>query len=79
MPDGDDALLAGVAHHADQRAPLGPVRLDERAHEPVAGEGEAMEAEEPAADGEVGEEVDERGDIVLGRGRAGGAWCRHGG
>ena len=27
-----------------------------------------MEAEEPAADGKVREEVDERGDIVVGRG-----------
>ena len=79
VADGDDALPAVVPHHPDQRALVGPVRLDERAHEPVAGEGEPVEAEEAAADGEVGEEVDERGDIVLGRGRAGGASCRHGG
>ena len=39
--------------------------VDERAYEAFAGEGEAVEAEEAAADGEVGEEGDERRDVVL--------------
>ena len=65
VADRDDALLAGVAHDADQRALLGPVGIDERAHEAVAREGEPVEAEEAAADGEVAEERDERADVVV--------------
>ena len=68
VADRDDPLLAGVPHHADQGALLGPVRLDERAHEPLACEGEAVEAEKAAPEREVGEEVDERGDVAVGRG-----------
>ena len=56
IPDADDALVRRIAHDPDQRAALGPVRLDEAPHEPVACDGEAVEAEEAAADGEVGEE-----------------------
>ena len=65
---GDDALAAFVPHHPDQGALFRPVRLDERAHEALAGKGEPVEAEEPATDGKIGEEVDERGDIVVRRG-----------
>ena len=65
VADGDDALVARLAHDADQRALLGPVGRDEGAHEPVAGQGEAVEAEEAAPHGEFGEERDEGGDVVL--------------
>ena len=58
---------------------LGPVGLDEGAREPVACEGEAVEAEEAAADGERGEERDERRDVALdGRAQAQRA-CRRAG
>ena len=65
VADGDDPLVARLAHDADQRALLGPVGRDEGAHEAVAGEGEAVEAEEAAPHGECGEERDERRDVVL--------------
>ena len=68
VPDADDALLGAIAHDPDQRAALGPVGLDEAPHEAVACDGEAVEAEEAAADGEVGEERHHPGHVRFGRG-----------
>ena len=57
VPDADDALARRVAHDADQRAASRPSRARRSSRdEPVAGDGEAVEAEEAATDGEVGEE-----------------------
>ena len=67
VPHRDDPLFVDVAHDADQRALVGPVRLHERAHEAVAGEGEAVEAQESAPERQVAEEVDEGRDVVVGR------------
>ena len=67
VPDADDPLGGGVAHDPDQGAALGPVGRDEAAHESVACDREAVEAEEAAADGEVGEELHHRGHVGLAR------------
>ena len=67
VPDADDALVGRIAHDADQGAALGPVGLDEAPDEPVACDGEAVEAEEAAADGEVGEERHHAAHVRLGR------------
>ena len=79
VPDADDACVGAIAHDADQRAALGPVRLDEAPHEAVAGDGEAVEAEEAAADGEVGEERHHRRARPLRSAVAGAAWSRRAG
>ena len=67
VPDADDALVGRIAHDADQGAALGPVGLDEAPDEPVACDGEAVEAEEAATDGEVGEERHHAAHVLLGR------------
>ncbi len=65
VPDRHDPLLAGLAHDADQRSLLRPVGRDEGAHEAVAGQREAVEAEEAAADRQFCEERHERRNVVL--------------
>ena len=63
----DDALLATVAHHADQGTPFGPIRLDQGAGEPLAGDNEAVKAQEAASHRELGEERDESRNVTLDR------------
>ena len=65
VADGNHALVARLAHDADQRSLLCPVGRDEGAHEAIAGQGEAVEAEEAAPHGQCGKERDEGGDVFL--------------
>ena len=58
--EGDDALLARVAERPEQRADVGPVRLDPRLDEPAPQLREAVEAQVAAPLGEAGEELEQR-------------------
>ncbi len=65
VTDGNHALVARLAHDADQRSLLCPVGCDEGAHETITREGEAVETEEATPHGQRGEERDKGGDVFL--------------
>jgi hypothetical protein len=68
VADRDDRLGVGPADHADERASLVPVRLDERPHELLVRPRQAVEAEKAARGREVVEEGAEALHVRRGRG-----------
>ena len=70
VPDADDALVGRVAHDADERSLARPSRARRSSGRTARRDGEAVEAEEAAADGELGEERHDAGTSASVGGRS---------